>query len=126
MANLELGHDWTFTRAADGSYWRMRKTGGSNPGMWGAGLALSVASWAIALATNGWAPVVGGFISAGYYSDGTTKTLCVFNGIVGVGSAVMFIVGLTTGSSRIERQPVTVVPIALAGGGQGAALSARF
>jgi hypothetical protein len=122
----EVGRDWTYYRDRDGSYFRIRRSGKTKAAIWGTGLGIVLATWAASLPFNGYAPIAGGFIAAanGLHDD-TTNGLLIADGIVGIGGAIMVIVGISMSKEHIERQPVQVVPLAFSGGG-GGGLSVRF
>ena len=121
-----LSNEWSYYQEKDGTYWRMRKHGSTLKPVWATGIALVVATFAASIPLQGYAPVVGGFIAAGFNDDPTLRGLMIVDGLIGVTGAIMIATGLTWGKGGVERQPITVTPTAMIGGGGGAALSVRF
>jgi hypothetical protein len=122
---------WHLQQDPDGSWWRVRKHRGQ-PGLWVPGLVL----WLSSYATGTFAgvgtgqpeaalPIAGAFVAAGF-SEGTSAQVgWAVDGLVQLGSFVMFVVGASL-DGKLERLPVSVTPAAFYGGGQGVALTGRF
>jgi hypothetical protein len=129
-----VGDGWRVVQSPDGNLWRERKVSTASPAVWGTGLAFWVIGFAGAgiggveqgdIALFGWWPIVGAFIGAGV-SNGTARALWTVDGLAQAGGFITLLIGLAAGPDKLERLPIAVAPMAVAGGGSGIALSGRF
>jgi hypothetical protein len=133
--HMALCDGWHLEQTADGTVWRTRKHSTDAPAVWGTGLALWLGSYAVGagVGTNNadgtliaWWPILGAFFAAGSVSSDSAKALWVVDGFAQAGGFVAFLVGLAIGPEKLEREPLLVTPISLAGGGSGVGLSGHF
>ncbi len=111
--------------------WSERKVSTPLPGMWGAGLGLWVASYAVGAIAGassndpfGWWPILGP-IAASALSHDTAQVLWAVDSVVQVGGFVVFLVGLAAGPAKVERVPVWI-DFARLGGAPGVLATLRF
>lgn len=133
--NIQLGDGWHLEQTPDGVLWRARKRSTGSPVVWGTGLALWLGSYALAAGVGtsngdftliGWWPMLGAFFAAASCSSDSAKAAWTVDGLAQVGGFVAFLVGLAVGPEKLEREPVLVTPISLAGGGSGVGVVGRF
>jgi hypothetical protein len=127
-----LGGGWRVVHAPDGSLWRERKVSTDAPAVWGTGLAFFAGSYFIGASVAQvqgnpllWWPVIGAFWTSSFV-HGQDQILSAVDGVMQAGGFVTFLVGLATGPEKLERLPLTIGPMAVAGGGSGIAIAGRF
>jgi hypothetical protein len=130
-----VGDGWHLEQTSDGVIWRARKRSTDSPAVWGTGLAVWLGSYALAAGVGtsngdftliGWWPMLGAFFAASSCSSDSAKAAWTIDGLAQVGGFVTFLVGLAVGPEKMEREPVLVTPISLAGGGSGVGIVGRF
>ncbi len=130
-----VGDGWKLTQDANGRLWRERRVSTPSGAMWGGGLALLLTTYLAGgiggMASDGfgeiaWWPVLGPIFAAAFTDNGTARALFAVDGLAQGAGFVLLLVGLAAGPEKLERLPVSVGPIGLAGGGSGVALSGRF
>ncbi len=139
------GDGWRLSQHSDGTLWRQRRRSTDSPGMWGTGLALFSVAWLGAGVSSltasqtgplGFFPVLGAWMNAGASSGDScgsggscdnrgTTALWALDGLVQAAGFTMFLVGLVTGPSKLECQPVLIAPGAI-GSGAGLTAVGRF
>ncbi|HEY2747417.1 MAG TPA: hypothetical protein VGL86_22495, partial [Polyangia bacterium] len=126
---------WKLTQDPDGRLWRERKRSTPSNAMWGGGLTLFLATYLAGgiggMASDGlgeiaWWPVIGPMFAAVFTDSSTARALFAVDGLAQGTGFVLFLVGLAAGPEKLERMPVSIGPVSLAGGGSGVALSGRF
>lgn len=132
LLDPRLLNGWKLVQTPEGCLFRERKISTDAPGVWGTGLAVWLTSYfAGAIGGQvgenplGWWPVIGAFVTSSFTSGGP-QVLWAIDGVAQAGGFVTFLVGLAAGPDKVERLPLTVGPMAVAGAGSGIALAGHF
>lgn len=123
---------WHLVQSPEGCLWRERKVSSDSPAVWGTGLAFWLGSYFIGAGvaqTRGnpllWWPIIGALTTSSF-TTGNDQVLSAIDGVVQAGGFVTFLVGLAAGPDKIERMPLSIGPMAVAGAGSGLALAGHF